>query len=170
MLKSVPLYQSLSLYWYSLAMKGTIVFHGWKVKCFEMIVVSSILASTPIRSMAGRFPSCWAQTNPWGKHQHIWTNCMRLILGIPKAATSHYLHSPTRCYLNWRRQTAHIQKGLRIFVWAAWSHTQIKKCTTTDIQRTSSNGDAEAKRGSRYHIEGCDVICCGPVRLTTAAQ
>lgn len=63
-----------------------------------------------IRPTAGTLLSCWAQTNPRGRPQHIWTDCnashykTRFILGNPSRVTTHSLHSPTHCYSNQRRQ------------------------------------------------------------------
>lgn len=69
-----------------------------------MFAVFSISSLHSIRSTAGKFLSCWAQTNPEGRPQHIWADCTRFTLGDPERVTTHRLHSPAHCYSNQRRQ------------------------------------------------------------------
>lgn len=74
--------------------------------------MKAVCCVTPhsIRSTAGKFLSRWAQTNPRGRPQHIWTDCNTLvwktwfILGDPGRVTTHRLHSPAHCYSNQRRR------------------------------------------------------------------
>lgn len=124
--------------------KGTFVFDAWKVNVCDCCVLHVGLQS--IRSTEGRFPSCWPQTNLRGRSQHIWTDCMRFILGIPKTSLSAF---PTHCHSYQRRWTAHNQRELWEFLYNClktktdkeiYNQTQIFKHQLVTVTGTTDSG------------------------------